>query len=259
MTADAPAPSADGPKDNKIDFKVNACGIQCPGPIMKLKKKIDEIEDGQVLQITATEMGFLKDIPAWCDSTCNELLSITTENGVHAAVIRKGRPDVCCALPDTSFLQKEKTIVVFSNDLDRALAAFIIANGAAAMDNKVTLFFTFWGLNILRKEEAAVKKDAISAMFGAMMPKGPDALKLSKMHMGGMGTKMMKMIMQQKNVNSLGELIRGAMEQGVRFVACSMTMDIMGIQHEELIDGVEIGGVADYLNTADRANMSMFI
>ncbi len=246
-------------KNAKIDFKVNACGIQCPGPIMKLKKKIDEMEDGQVLQINATDAGFIKDIPAWCESTCNELLDIATEEGVHTAVIRKGRPDSCCALPDSTSTQREKAIIVFSSDLDRVLAAFIIANGAAAMGNKVTLFFTFWGLNVLRKKDVNVRKDAVSAMFGAMMPKGSKDLTLSKMNMGGMGTQMMKMVMKQKNVNSLEELITSAMEQGVRFVACSMSMDIMGIKKEELMDGVEIGGVADYLNTADKANMSMFI
>ncbi|HOC91974.1 MAG TPA: FAD-dependent oxidoreductase [bacterium] len=243
-----------------IDFKVNACGVQCPGPIMKLKSKIDEMSDGQTVQITSNEPGFLKDIPAWCENTCNELVSMTTEKGVHTAVVRKGAQSSDDGAPSCSVSpNKEKALIVFSDDLDRALAAFIIANGAAAMGNKVTLFFTFWGLNVLRKSESSVRKDAISAMFGAMMPKGPDALSLSKMNMGGMGTKMMKMIMKQKNVNTLGELISSAMEQGVRFVACAMTMDIMGIKIEELIDGVEVGGVADYLNTADKANMSMFI
>jgi peroxiredoxin family protein/rhodanese-related sulfurtransferase/TusA-related sulfurtransferase len=253
-------PLNEKPDSLNIDFNVNACGVQCPGPIMKLKSKIDEMADGQTVRITSNEPGFLKDIPAWCENTCNKLVSITTEKGVHAAVVRKGAPASDDGAPSCSVASnKEKALIVFSDDLDRALAAFIIANGAAAMGNKVTLFFTFWGLNILRKSEFSVRKDAISAMFGAMMPKGPDALSLSKMNMGGMGTKMMKMIMKQKNVNTLGELISSAMEQGVRFVACAMTMDIMGIKIEELMDGVEVGGVADYLNTADKSNMSMFI
>jgi len=156
--------------------------------------------------------------------------------------------------------EDKKTIVVFSGDLDKAMAAMIIAGGAAAMGNEVTLFFTFWGLNLLRRPEPVpVKKNILEAMFGWMMPRGAAKTTLSKMHMGGMGTAMMKYIMKTKNVSTPEELMRDAQNMGVKFIACSMSMDVMGIKPEELIDGVEIGGVASYLGCADDANVNLFI
>lgn len=156
--------------------------------------------------------------------------------------------------------EDKKTIIVFSGDLDKAMAAMIIASGAAAMGNDVTLFFTFWGLNLLRKpEKVKVKKNLLEAMFGWMMPRGPKRATLSKMHMGGMGTAMMKYVMKTKNVSTPEELMLDAQQMGVKFIACSMSMDVMGIKAEELIDGVEIGGVATYLGDADEANVNLFI
>jgi len=156
--------------------------------------------------------------------------------------------------------ENQKTIVVFSGDLDKAMAAMIIASGAAAMGNEVTLFFTFWGLNLLRKPESVkVKKNLLEAMFGLMMPRGARRATLSKMHMGGMGTAMMKYVMKTKNVATPEELLRDAQQMGVKFIACSMSMDVMGIKQEELIEGVEIGGVATYLGSADEANVNLFI
>ncbi len=151
-------------------------------------------------------------------------------------------------------------MVVFSNDLDKTIATFIIANGAAAMGRKVTLFFTFWGLNILRQtDKVKVKKDIISKMFGFMMPRGSKKLTLSKMNMGGIGGKMIRHLMKKKNVASLEELINQAKSNGVNLVACNMSMDIMGIKKEELIDGVTIGGVATFLGSAEESDMSLFI
>ena len=156
--------------------------------------------------------------------------------------------------------EDKKTIVVFSGDLDKAMAAMIIASGAAAMGNDVTLFFTFWGLNLLRKPEPVpVKKTLLEAMFGWMMPRGARRTTLSKLHMGGMGTAMMKYVMKTKNVATPEELLRDAQAMGVKFIACSMSMDVMGIKPEELIDGVEIAGVATYLGSADEANVNLFI
>jgi peroxiredoxin family protein len=153
-----------------------------------------------------------------------------------------------------------KTMIMFSGDLDKAMAGLIIANGAAAMGDDVTIFFTFWGLNILRKaQKIKVRKSLMEAMFGWMMPRGADRLSLSKMNMGGMGTAMMKDIMKKKKVNSLPELIESAQELGVKFIACTMSMDVMGIKPEELIDGVEYAGVATYLGEADQANVNLFI
>ncbi len=152
------------------------------------------------------------------------------------------------------------SMIVFSGDLDKVLAAFIIANGAAAMGTPVTMFFTFWGLNVLRKSEPVpVKKGLLERMFGWMMPRGPEKLKLSQMNMGGIGTLMMKRVMQQKNVYSLPKLIESAREAGVSLVACTMSMDVMGIRPEELMDGVEFGGVATFLDAADRSRTTLFI
>jgi peroxiredoxin family protein len=154
----------------------------------------------------------------------------------------------------------KKTIIVFSNDLDKVMASFIITNGALAMGDEVTLFFTFWGLNVLRKEEyVPVKKGFLEKMFGWMMPRGANRLGLSQMNFGGLGAKMMKHMMQTKNVNSLPELIASAQTLGVKIVACTMSMDVMGISKEELIDGVEFAGVASYLGEADQANVNLFI
>lgn len=160
----------------------------------------------------------------------------------------------------TSTDKDNKTIVVFSGDLDKAMAAFIIANGAASMGKKVTLFFTFWGLNILRKPESIpVKKGVMDAMFGFMMPKGSQKLSLSKMNMLGLGTKMMRMVMKNKNVATLEELIQSAMASGIEIVACQMSMDVMGLQPEELLDGVKFGGVGYYLGEAEESNVNLFI
>jgi peroxiredoxin family protein len=152
-----------------------------------------------------------------------------------------------------------KTLLMFSDDLDKAFAAFVIANGAAAMDSPVTMFFAFWGLNVLRKRASSNGKDLLSRMFRFMMPSGPDKLKLSKMNMMGMGTTMMKYVMKKKNVKLLPELIASAKDQGVRLVACSMSMDVMGIRKEELIDGVEVGGVVTFLDAAEKSNMTLFV
>ena len=154
------------------------------------------------------------------------------------------------------------SMVVFSGDLDKVLAAMIIANGAAAMELPVSIFFTFWGLNVLRKEgpvSPTAKKTASEGMFGRMMPRGPNHLHLSKLNMAGLGTRMIKREMAKKHVASLAELIRSAREQGVRFIACTMSMDLMGIHKEELIPGVEYGNVGSFIDSADRSRISLFI
>lgn len=154
------------------------------------------------------------------------------------------------------------SIVVFSGELDKALAAFTIANGAAAMDLPVHMFFTFWGLNILRREEhvtTAQKKTTMEGMFGRMMPRGPKDLQLSRLKMAGIGTRLIKREMAKKHVAGLRSLIRSAQEQGVHFIACQMSMDLMGIKKEELIDGITIGNVGSYIDAADRGRISLFI
>ena len=154
----------------------------------------------------------------------------------------------------------KNTIILFSGDLDKAMASMIIANGAAAMGNEVTVFFTFWGLNLLRKpKKVKVKKSFMDRMFGMMMPRGAKKVKLSKMNMGGLGTRMMKSTMRKKNVSSLQELISDARDMGVRFIACTMSMDVMGIRKDELLDGVDYAGVATYLGEADQGTINLFI
>jgi len=153
-----------------------------------------------------------------------------------------------------------KTIVMFSGELDKAMASMIIANGAAAMGDDVTIFFTFWGLNVLRKaQKIKVKKEFMEKMFGWMMPRGAEKLGLSKMNFGGAGAVMMKSMMKKKRVASLPYLIEQAQEMGVKMIACTMSMDVMGIKKEELIDGVELAGVASYLGEADGSNVNLFI
>jgi peroxiredoxin family protein len=157
--------------------------------------------------------------------------------------------------------QNKSTMVVFSGDLDKAMASFIIATGAAAMGKQVTMFFTFWGLNILRKEEYVNvgKKSFMDKMFAAMMPRGPEKLGISKMNFGGLGGKMMKYTMKKKNIVTLKELIEMAHDLDVKMVACTMSMDVMGIKQEELIDGLDYAGVASYLADADESKINLFI
>nr|WP_281422231.1 DsrE/DsrF/DrsH-like family protein [Peptoniphilus ovalis] len=151
-------------------------------------------------------------------------------------------------------------MIIFDGDLDKAIASFIIATGAAAMGNKVNMFFTFWGLSILRKENAPeVKKDFMSKMFSMMLPKSSKKLGLSKMNFFGMGSKMIRKVMKDKGVSSLEELISNAQKAGVKMTACQMSMDVMGLKKEELIDGVEVGGVAAMLEDNDNSNMNLFI
>jgi peroxiredoxin family protein len=155
---------------------------------------------------------------------------------------------------------KRTTIVLFSGDYDKAMAAYIIANGAAAYDHEVTIFHTFWGLNALRKEEnVAVNKGFLEKMFAKMMPRGANKMGLSKMNMAGMGPKMIKNVIKKHNAMTLPQLIEMAQEQDVKLVACTMTMDLLGLQKEELLDDIEYAGVAAYLGDAENGNVNLFI
>jgi peroxiredoxin family protein/TusA-related sulfurtransferase len=231
---------------------------------MKLSKSISEINNGDILEISTTDQGFKNDVYNWAKSSKNTVIDVKEENKIIKAFVKKGIEN---NLKNEKFNhinenKKNKTIVVFSNDLDKALASFVIANGALSVGRKVTLFFTFWGLNVLRKEEnmtEKVSKGLLDKMFGMMMPKGINKLSLSKMNMFGLGTFMMKYVMKKKNILTLQELIKQAKDNGARFIACQMSMDVMGIKKEELIDGVEIGGVATYINDAENSDMNLFI
>lgn len=247
-------------------MRLDCCGMQCPGPIMKVFEAMKSMADGQLLEVTSSDPGFVRDIAAWCRRTDNTLVSNDRRGTDYVALVRKGSAEPTADMTTTgaSPLVRDtpqgKTIIVFSGDLDKVLASFIIANGAAAMGRPVTMFFTFWGLTVLRKaEKQPVKKTFMESMFGTMLPRGSGKLKLSRMDMGGMGTAMMKKIMNDKNVDSLEALIQKAISQGVKIVACTMSMDVMGIKKEELIDGVELGGVGAYLGDAEESNVNLFI
>ena len=235
---------------------IDAKRLKCPGPIVKVADYLREKPAGTVVQVEATEDAFASDIRVWCERTGNRLDELSIEDGIIKAQITR-------ANQQTEAIGKEKndkTFVVFSGDLDKTIAAFIMANGAAAMGRKVTMFFTFWGLNILRKaNKIRVKKTFVEKMFGFMMPRGTTHLGLSRMNMGGAGAKMIRGIMKQKGISSLEELIDSAKAHGVRIVACQMSMDIMGIHQEELIDGVELGGVSTFLGSGEESDMSLFI
>ncbi len=236
---------------------VDACGLQCPGPVMKLAEAVKNAQDGDVIEIKTTDPAFSVDVEAWCRRTGNSFGGVSSEKGVYTALVKKGGSRIC----GTAGLKGDnKNIIVFSGDLDKAIASFIIANAAASMGRKVSMFFTFWGLNILRRpEKVKVKKDMMSRMFGMMMPRGSGRLTLSKMNMGGMGAKMIRCVMNNKNIDSLEDLLRASLQNGVELVACSMSMDVMGIKPEELIDGVKLGGAAAMLANAEESDMSLFI
>ena len=235
---------------------IDAKGLKCPGPIVKVADTIRNLSDGQKVIALATEDAFASDITVWCQRTGNNLEKLEVNKGVISATIEKKTKvdENVTKLPDG------KTFVIFSGDLDKTIAAFIMANGAAAMGRDVTIFFTFWGLNILRRpKKVKTKKSFIEKMFGIMMPRGTKKLGLSRMNMGGAGAKMIRAVMKSKGVSSLEELIESAIDHGVRLVACQMSMEIMGIKQEELIDGVELGGVATFLGSGEQSNMSLFI
>ena len=252
-----------GSNEIKYDKILDACGLCCPGPLMQVKAAIDELHDGQILKVTASDPGFYMDIKAWCQRTNNELLDLSKDKGNITAYIKKNNDKSKLINTDVdsyNLTKDNKTLVVFSGDLDKAIASFIIANGAASMGKKVTMFFTFWGLNILRKpKKVSVKKGLLDSMFGFMMPRGSKKLKLSNMNMMGMGGKMIRMVMKNKNIASLEDLIQSAIDSGVEVVACQMSMDVMGIKQEELIKGVKIGGVGYYLGETEDSNVNLFI
>jgi CoA-disulfide reductase len=239
-----------------LEVEVDACGLQCPGPIMKLKEKIDTLPVGSRVIVKASDPGFMNDVKAWADVTGNRLIDLKMDKGVITAVIEKGTKQGVRSVVGAD----SATFIVFDDDLDKLIASFVLANGALAAGKKVTMFFTFWGLNALKKDsKVKVKKDLISKMFGVMLPKGTSELKLSKMNMFGIGPKMIRWIMRKKNIASLEELMKAAMEKGVKIVACQMSMDVMGIKKEELIDGIEVGGVATYISAASESNINLFI
>ena len=240
-------------------IRVDACGIQCPGPILKLKKSMESLQPGQRLEVSSTDAGFPRDAEAWCHTTGNRFVKKRSEGGKYVVLIEKGTP---CSIEASkaTFEEKGKTFILFSDDLDKTLATFVLANGAAATGKKVSIFFTFWGLNAIKKvNKPKVKKDIWGKMFGWMLPSDSTKLALSQMNMMGIGAKMMRFLMQKKGVDSLESLRQQAIDNGVEFIACQMSMDVMGVKREELLDEVTVGGVATYMDRAEQANVNLFI
>ncbi len=151
------------------------------------------------------------------------------------------------------------SMVVFSGDLDRVLAAFVIASGAAASGMETSMFFTFWGLTALRRRRESKGKTLLQKLMGWMTPVGSRGLGVSKMNFGGVGAKMLRAMMRQQGAPQIEEMMQLTRDLGVRIVACQMSMDVMGIRQDELIEGVEVGGVATFLGDATKSKTTLFI
>ena len=243
--------------------RLDASGLQCPGPILKTYKAMAALAVGDELEVVSTDAAFGRDIRSWAHKTGHALLDVKTEKGCVTALLRKAAEAVAeasapvCATP----AREQTTLVVFSADLDKVMASLIIANGALALGKPVALFFTFWGLNVLRRPDApALKKPFMDAMFGRMMPAGVGRLNsISKMNFAGMGAWLIRKVMRDKRVEEAAQLLKNLQEGGAQLIACQMSMDVMGIRHEELIDGVELGGVAAFLDEAHQSAVTLFI
>ncbi|WP_150152770.1 FAD-dependent oxidoreductase [Fusobacterium nucleatum] len=254
--------------EENIDFKVekedeyiDLSGLSCPGPLVKIKENIDKLQENEQLKVKVSDPGFYNDIQAWSKVTKNSLLSLNKKDGIIYATLQKGQASKVAVKEQENVVIEDNsnmTMVVFSGDLDKAIAAFIIANGALTMGKKVTMFFTFWGLSILKKKNLS-KKSFIEKMFAIMLPKNSQDLPVSKMNFFGIGAKMIRSVMKKKNIMSLEELMKKAKEAGVNITACTMSMDVMGISKEELIDGINYGGVGQYLGETEKSNNNLFI
>lgn len=224
---------------NKENFNSNdyidLCGLSCPGPLVKVKENMDKIGDGEVFKAKASDHGFYNDIQAWAKSTNNEILSLKKEGDNIFVDILKNKKNNSSKENKIIETNDGLTIVVFSGDLDKAIAAFIIANGALTMGKKVTMFFTFWGLSILKRKNIDTNKSLIEKIFSFMLPKNSKELPISKMNMFGTGPKMIRWIMKKKNIMSLETLMAESIKNGANLVACTMSMDVMGIQKRNLL------------------------
>lgn len=233
--------------------------LPCPGPVVQLKAAFSKAADGSAFKVLA-DATFEGDLRRWCAANGCTASGLVKHGGELEAMLVKGGPQLS---PSTSSRPAEHSaaIVLFSNDLDKALAAMILANGLAASGAKVGIFFTFWGLSVLRKNPAPVlRRSFVSRMFGWMLPKGAEQLVLSKMNMLGLGTTMMKDVMRRQNIMTLPSLIKSAKAAGVKFIACDMAMGVMGLTREDLIDEVdEVAGVAAFAELAKKSTNTLFI
>ena len=242
-----------------VKLTVDVRALACPGPVVRLKQEMDALRNGETLELLAP-LSFEPDLDNWLKSTGHQALSKETGGDFLKAVLRKGSGENSVSGTPVLSGGHSAAIVLFSNDLDKAMAALIIACGMAASGAKVGIFFTFWGLSVLRRDPApAVRKNLMGRLFGWMLPKGAGHLTLSKMNMGGLGTAMMNQVMDSQNVTSLPELLTQAKALGVRFIACEMAMGVMGISREELIEVDEVAGVASFVELAKHSSNTLFI
>ncbi len=237
--------------------KINAKGSQCPGPIMSLAEGIKKAKIDQKVIIEATDPGFIKDAISWAAVTTNTLDSIDEKDGIITAIFTKKMNMGEASLPPKEDMA---TIIMFSDEMDKGLAAFNITLGALAMGMKVQIFFTFWGLSLIRqKRDHADPRSFKEKVLGHVLPADDMSLSLSHKNLMGLGAKMMSNVMKEKNVPPLDFMIHLAKYDGVKFIACQMSMEILGIKKEDLMDGVEVGGVAMMLEYARKSNLNYFI
>ncbi len=244
-------------QNNAEPLLVDAKGSQCPGPIMTLANAVKEAAMGQTITIEVTDQGFKQDAVSWSAVTGNTLESLTEKDGVITASFTKKVEMGQATLPPK---EDSMTLIVFSEELDKAFAAFNIGLGALAMGMKVQFFFTFWGLSLIRKKpDKELHKSIKEEMLSKILPANDEELPLSRQNMMGLGAKMMKQVMKEKNVPPLDFMIHLAKYNGAKFIACNMSMSVMNITPDELMDGVEIGGVANMLEYARKSSLSYFI
>lgn len=242
--------------------KVEASGLQCPGPLLKVNEVMGELEPGQQMEITVTDFGFCTDVEAWARKTGHSILKNEKSEDKVMVVLQKNAPQAKAEGEGHQMVETKDgaTMVVFSGDMDKALASFIIATGAKSMGKDVTMFFTFWGLNVIKDPNAPKKnKSGLDKAFSMMMPKSASKLPISNMNMFGLGSKMIQYVMKKKKVDALTEMIEKADKLGVKMIACTMSMDIMAIDEDELLPNVNFGGVGTYLGDAENGNLNLFI
>lgn len=246
-----------------VSVDLDCTGLACPGPIMKMAEKMKSLNFGDQIRVRVSDPGFALDAPAWAKTNGHTLLDLTPDGPGFAATIRKGGAGVLAAsgtVQSNPGGKNKVSFVVFSGDLDKLIAAFIIANGALSMGQEVSMFFTFWGLNALRAPKPPKRSKAmLERMFGMMMPSDASHTSLSKMKLAGAGTAMIKWVMKRNGVQSLPALMKAAMEGGANIVGCTMTMDLLGIAKTDLMAGVEFGGVATFLGEAAESQTTLFI
>lgn len=242
--------------------------LPCPGPVVKLKAAFQSAVPGTGVRLLA-DATFEPDLLRWCAANGCVPSGLRKDGGeLQADIVKAGSPSggsgaespAAAPAPNVPAGRHSVAIVLFSNDLDKALAALILANGLAASGADVGIFFTFWGLSVLRKRPApSVRKGLVARMFGWMLPTGAEKLALSKMNMLGLGTAMMKGVMRKQRIMTLPELLASARAAGVKFIACDMAMGVMGITREELVEVDEVAGVAAFAELARRSNNTLFI